>query len=256
MRLKGKVAIITGGGKGIGKGVALAFAEEGADVAVADKDKAAAEQVAEEVRGYGRRALSMEVDVSDEAQVNAMAQLTLDELGSIDILVTCAGVWTYGSVVDISVKDWDRTLNVNLRGTFLCSKAVLPHMVSKKSGNIITFSSGGAGYGGSHGLRCAYVTSKWGVEGLTMSLAADFKSLNIRVNVLRPPTTPTEMGQLSFSSRIGREPTKEELATWATPRDAANAAVFLASDDSRMICGQVIRCAGMGVYQITDSKRL
>lgn len=240
MRFAGKVAIVTGGGRGIGRAVGLGFAREGADIVVADKDEASAQQVSEEIRAYGRKALAMRADVTQEAQVNAMAKQTLDELGSIDILVNCAGVFTYGSVTDLRLEDWDLTFNVNLKGTLLCCRAVLPHMIQRKSGVIINFSSGAAASTGAY--QSAYVVAKTGIEKLTQAMGEELRDSNIRVNTLRPgpPAVDTEMGRHAYFLKYGGQPDEKELARWSKPEDIAKVVVYLASDDSRLISGRTI----------------
>jgi NAD(P)-dependent dehydrogenase (short-subunit alcohol dehydrogenase family) len=240
MKFEGKVAVVTGGGRGIGKAVALALAQEGADVVVADKDEASAKQVAKEIRVRGRRALAIRMDVTQEAQVNATAQQTLDELGGIDILINCAGVFTYGSVAELSLEDWNLTIDVNLKGTLICCRAVLPHMISKKSGVIINFSSAAAASTGAY--QSAYVVAKTGIEKLTQAMGEELKDSHIRVNAFRPgpPPIDTEMGRYAYFLKHDKEPDEQELARWSRPEDIAAVILYLASDDPRLISGKTI----------------
>lgn len=235
MRLKGKVAIVTGGGRGIGREIAMLYAEEGADVTVTARSRSEIEAVAEEIKALGRRALAIVTDVREESQVNEMVHHTLGEFGKIDILVNNAG-GALGTVLcsvwDLSLQQWREVLDTNLTGTFLCCKAVLPQMIKQRGGIIINVSSamgqrGRAGFG-------AYSAAKFGVEGLTQVLAAELAAYNIRVNSLCPG------GRVATPS-ILKQPSIPNVPLLRT--DIVRPLVlFLASDDSTGRTGEHFDC--------------
>jgi len=240
----GKVALVTGGGRGLGRQIALAYAEEGADVAVAARTVAEIEAIVKEIRAFGRRALAILTDVRQEDQVNQMARRTLEEFGKIDILVNSAGGGMgsrFGSLWKQSVEQWQLILDVNLTGTFRCIKAVVPQMIKQKRGVIINLSSW-TGRPGEHPVGFgAYGISKWSIEGLTQLLAAEVANFNIRVNAIRPggPTaTPDVIGrgdlteeQLNFLNQIKHGPL-------VRPDIIRPLALFIASDESAGINGE------------------
>lgn len=199
VKLKDKVAIITCGGHGMGREMALAFAEEGANVVLAARTQSEIEAVAQELRTLGRKALAIPADVSIEEQVNRMVQKTIDEFGKVDILVNNAG-GSFGAretmICDLSLSDWRYVLDVNLTGAFLCSRAVLQHMIEQKSGVIINITAG-MGQRGKGGMG-ALSAAKFALEGLTQAMARELVPFNIRVNALKPgegslPNRPTSM---------------------------------------------------------------
>jgi len=241
--LEGKVAIVTGGRRRIGRGIALTLAEAGADVAICDivVEGGEMEAVAEEIRKLGRRSLAVQTDTTNKVDVDNMVQRVMDEFGVIDILVNNAGIIVRASLVEHSEEDWDRVIDTNLKGYYLCSRAVGKRMVDQKKGNIINIASDAAFRGGS-----SYSISKAGVINLTRGLARELASYNIRVNAIAPGYVRTEMSKAMWSDPVAY---KEALAVIplgriAEPSDIANVALFLASDASRHITGDTILVDG------------
>jgi 3-oxoacyl-[acyl-carrier protein] reductase len=252
--LKGKVALVTGGGHGIGRAYCLGFGRESASVVVADIDGAAAERVAAEVeRETGAKALGLRVDVADEASTLGMAANGLKRFGRIDILVNNAAIFATipmnrGGIETIDPAEWDRLMAVNLKGLFFCSRAVLPAMRAQKSGKIVNISSSTV-FAGSAG-RIHYVTSKAGVIGFTRTLAREVGDDNIQVNAIAPGSTlseenPTEdivrFRQLQVQSRA--------LKRVQLPEDLVGAVLFLASSLSDFMTGQTLSVDGGAVMR-------
>ncbi len=237
LSLEGQVAIVTGGGTGIGRAIALEFARAGADVVVASRRLPVLEKVSEEVKTLGKRSLAVQTDISQKTDVDNLTQRVMDEFGGIDILVNNAAILNKTSVLEISEDDWDKTFDVNLKGYYLCSQAVSKRMVERKKGNIVNIASDAAFRGGS-----SYSISKAGVINLTRGLARELGSYNIRVNAIAPSYVRTEMSKALWSDPVAY---KEALATIplgriAEPSDVASVALFLASDASRHITGETI----------------
>jgi 3-oxoacyl-[acyl-carrier protein] reductase len=230
MKLKDQVGIITGGGRGIGRATALTFAREGASVAVVARTESEIESVVKEVRELGAKAIAIKTDVSDEDQVEAMAQKVLDEFGRVDILVNNAGVAIHAHVQDIQTDVWDLTMNVNLRGIMLCTRAVFKHMLKQQSGYVINISSG-AGKGGSARYG-TYSTSKFGVIGFTQCVAAEGRRAGIKASVICPGPVATRM---RASNHPGEDPTKLMQS-----QDIADVALFLVTQPKRAYIGEVV----------------
>ncbi len=240
MRLKDRVAIVTGAAKGIGKGIATVFSKEGAKVVVVDWDADAGEGTAGEIRRSGGEAIFVRCDVSDEQQVRAMVQAALDAYGRIDILVNNAGIGVYKSVLDATSEDWDRCLAVNLKGVFLCSKYVIPHMQAVGKGAIVNISSVHA-HATVNGVA-PYAASKGGVTALTRNMAIDYGPA-IRVNAIAPGWVLTPLIQSIFDSYPDPEEQRriveqrQVMKRIGQPEDIGYAAAFLASDEASFITG-------------------
>lgn len=237
MELEGKIALVTGSGDGIGKGIALTFAKEGADVAVNDVNLETVEITASEVRALGRRSIAIKADVSKEEEVNQMVDQVIREWGGIDILVNNAGGGNRLLVEDMTAADWHRVLGVNLDGPFFCSKAVLETMKSRGGGRIINIASLAARKM-SIGNCVAYTASKSGLVGLTRHLAFEIGPYKINVNAINPGGTRTSRVERSPSSPVLMKlMDSNPLKDMPRPEDIGEAAVFLASERSRMITG-------------------
>lgn len=239
--LKDKVAIVTGSSKGIGREIALVFAEAGADVVVCSRGlDSSLEVVAEEIRQFGRHPLVVAADVRKKADVEKLVQRTVDEFGVIDILVNNAGVLYKAPFIEHSEEDWDRVMDTNLKGLFLCSKIVGRKMIEQKRGNIINVASM-RGIGASE-ERAAYCASKAGVVMLTRVMALEFARFNIRVNGIAPGWIKTKLNEHLWSDPSARRQIEAEipLGYLAEPRDLMGTVLFLASEASQYITGQTI----------------
>lgn len=244
LKLEGKNALITGGSRGIGRGIALGFAAEGANVAVNyRKDADAANQVVEEVQRLGGKAIAVQADVADWNAVRDMVAQTVDSLGPLDIAIANSGVAARGqSVRDVDIEHWHRVIDVDLNGAFFTCKAALEHMLDRKQGNLILISSVGAdlcpGYG------APYYVAKSGVNALTRCLANECAPANIRVNCIAPGLVETDMGNRLLNAVGEQLIAAIPLKRPGTPEDIASAAVFLASDDASFITGKILRVDG------------
>lgn len=199
-KLDGNVAIITGANSGIGKGLAFALAKDGANIVLAARRVDLSKQVTSELGNLGVKALPLKIDVTSEADVNDMVKQTMDEFGRIDILVNNAGVGGFELVKDMPLETWNKIINTNLTGSFLCCKAVIPIMTSQKSGHIINISSVAGKVGFATGS--AYCASKWGLIGLSRCLAAEIRPYNIRIDVLCPGTVDTPFPHSPAASKL------------------------------------------------------
>jgi 3-oxoacyl-[acyl-carrier protein] reductase len=243
MNLKGKVVVVTGASRGIGKAIALMMAKVGADVAINySSNSLLAEQVKEEIEGMGSRAMIYQADVSDEASVMAFVNAVKETFGKIDILVNNAGITRDGLVVRMKEEDFMKVIEINLKGTFLCSKHFGKQMMKAKSGRIVNISSV-VGVMGNAG-QVNYAASKAGIIGLTKSLAKEFGSRGINVNAIAPGFIETEMtGKLDENVKESYTKTIP-LGHYGQVEDVANCAVFLSSAESHYITGQVIHVDG------------
>jgi NAD(P)-dependent dehydrogenase (short-subunit alcohol dehydrogenase family) len=246
MRLKDRVAIVTGGGKGIGRAYCLGLAAEGARVVVADI--ADPKPTVTEIEGRGGQALGVECDVSREADTQRLATETLARFGRIDVLVNNAAL--YGtlqrrSFMEIPVEEWDRVMAINLRGLFLCARAVFPAMKAQGKGKIINIASSTFFKGVPHYIH--YTTSKGGVVGFTRSLARELGEAGIRVNAIAPGFTLSGDNERNISEDRKRENVQARMLRRAeVPEDLVGTLVYLASDDSDFVTGQTILVDGGG----------
>jgi len=254
MRLGGRTALVTGGGRGLGQGICLALAAAGADIVVSDIILENAESVVSEVKNLGREALAIRMDVSDNRSVDQAFKHAFEEFDRIDILVNNAGVIRQAPVLEMTVEDWDLVIGVNAKGVFLCSKAVIPQMIEMRNGRIINISSisGKNGFPG----QAAYGASKFAVIGLTQVLARELAPFNITVNAVCPGIVYTKMWEYLSSLRakeFGMTPdeafkkiTTERipLGRPQSPEDIGRLVAFLASDEAKNITGQSINVDG------------
>lgn len=241
MRLKDKVAIVTGAGAGMGGAVAVAYATEGASVVVIDVNEALANTTVQRIRDRGGQASFVYADVSDAESVESMVRQTVELYGSVDVLYTNAGVQFWGADArahELSEEIWDRTHSVNLKGAWLCSKYVIPVMLEQGGGSIILVGSP-TGFSGCAPTMTAYSSSKGGVIGLTRIMAVDYAKDNIRVNSLFPATTETPMIAHALTTEENRKHLAEmiPMGRIGQPEDVAGLAVFLASDESAFCTG-------------------
>jgi 3-oxoacyl-[acyl-carrier protein] reductase len=238
-KLTGKTAIVTGGARGIGGEIAMAFAAEGADVVIADLLGAdVAAPVLSSIADSGRRSLLVRTDVSDEQQVRAMVAAALAEFGQVDILVNDAGTFSQSAFAELEVAEWDRVLAVNLRGVFLCTRFVLPGMLERKSGKIINIASQLGQIGGIEMVH--YSASKAGVIGLTKALAREVSVQGVHVNAIAPGPILTEMMAQETEEWAARKLSELPIGRFGEVHEVAPTAVFLASDDSSYYVGQTL----------------
>lgn len=252
MLLTNRVAIITGGARGIGRGIVLKFAEEGCSIVIADVLVKEAQKIVEEISKKGREAIFAQCDVSKSRQVNDMMDQTINRFGKVDILVNNAGIGAgVKSISDISEEEWDRLLGINLKGAFLCCKAVVPHMKEKRYGKIINISSCAAIAPPAPLIH--YSSSKAGILGLTLDLALELAPFNICVNAILPGLIPTPMWddlqvlppgavKEDVFAEIGKK--LAPMQRVGTPEEIGGAALFLASDLSAYVTGDRIIVAG------------
>jgi 3-oxoacyl-[acyl-carrier protein] reductase len=246
MRLEGRVAVVTGGGRGIGAAYCKALAEEGAAVLVADIDGAGASEVAQDIMASGKRAAACSVDVSSQQSTSAMAQAAVDAFGGIDILVNNAAMYanlTRKGFEQISTDEFDRVMAVNVKGIWLCTMAVAPSMRQRGGGRIVNIGSGSVFVGG-NGL-VHYVASKMGVMGLTRALARELGSDKICVNTLIPGLTDSSSNRANTTTAYLESEAKQRcIEKIQTPDDLVGPLIFLVSDDSHFVSGQNLNCDG------------
>jgi len=263
MRLEGRSAIVTGGGSGIGRGIVLCMAREGADITIADVSVEGANKVAEEVKALGRKAIVTKTDVTKAPSVEEMASATVAAFGKVDILVNNAGIISVGGRLGMpftnnTEEDWDIIYDIDLKALFLTCKALAPHMMSRRSGKIINISSI-AGKNGSQ-TNPPYSVAKAGVINLTRALALDLAPYNINVNAICPGFLWTPLWETitkvlqeknpTYKGMTGRQVFEQRVKTLVplgreqTPEDIGHMAAFLASDEARNITGQAINVDG------------
>lgn len=239
MSLEGKVALVTGGGRGIGQAIALELARGGADVAVAvSRDVAAAEAVAEEIRGLGRKALARQCDVASTEQAEQLVTAVVEELGRIDILVNNAGITRDGLLMRMSEEDWDAVLDVNLKGTFNCTRAAIKRMVRQRSGRVINVTSI-MGITGNPG-QANYAASKAGMIGFTKSIAREVGSRGITCNAVAPGWVRTQMTEKLPEEFAAQTLKQIALGRLGEPEDIAGVVAFLCSPAAAYMTGQVL----------------
>ncbi len=241
MKLENKVCIVTGASRGIGKAIAIGFAEEGADVVVAARTDVQKDpklpgtihETADQIKALGRKAVAVKMDVSSEEDVDRTVKQAVDELGRVDVMVHNAAVAYWKRVWETPVKVWDRVINVNLRGAFLCARAVLPYMIEQKSGSIINLSSPGATFGERIDGGMAYSSSKAGIERMSNGLAEEVREFGISVNALKPADFIESEGARYWS------PPDTDFSQWEPPDLMVAAAIFLATQTSDGVTGGI-----------------
>ena len=247
IRLKDKVVIITGGGQGIGKVLSLRLAQEGAKVAVVNQAKAKA--VADEIIARGQEAIGFRTDVSDEESTKVMVQTVMSKYGRIDVLVNNAAIFSTLKMKpfdEVDVEEWDAVMAVNLKGVFLCCKAVAPIMKTQKHGKIINMGASAWFFGRPYYIH--YTTSKAGLSGLTRTLARELGDWNINVNMVTPGAVRTEISRDTVTPEQVKAMVNQRcIKREEVPEDLVGAVIFLASEESDFISGQTINVDG-GYY--------
>jgi NAD(P)-dependent dehydrogenase (short-subunit alcohol dehydrogenase family) len=247
-RFEGQIAVVTGGGSGIGQAACVLFAREGAGVAVIDRDAAVAAQTVAAVEAEGEHGLVVELDVARADAIPRGVETILTRFGQVDVLFNNAGLEHTGRLHEVTEEDWDRVMAVNLKGMFLLSKALLPGMMARKRGSIVNTSSisgllGWPSY-------AAYCASKGGVVQLTRQMAVDYAPFGIRVNCICPGTTLTPLVERLFAQEADPEASRSLIAArhplgrFAQPEEIAQAVVFLASEEASFITGAVLPVDG------------
>jgi 3-oxoacyl-[acyl-carrier protein] reductase len=242
VRLKDKVCIITGGGRGIGKETALTFAREGAKVVICDVDEGLGNQALQDIQAAGAEALFFKVDVTNREQIKAMVDGTVARFGRIDVLVNNAGVTADALLVKMTEEQWDKVIAVNLKGCFNCTQAVVPKMIEQGKGAIVSISSVVGLYGNVG--QTNYAATKFGVIGMTKTWAKELGRKGIRANAVAPGFTMTEMTQKVPEKILDMMKEKTPLGRLGQPKDIANAILFLASDEADYVNGAVLPVDG------------
>lgn len=251
--LTGQVAIVTGGGGGIGRAIAAGLASQGAAVVVADWDDALAATTADGIRSIADHVAHVQVDVTDEGSVEAMVTSARDTFGATDILVNCAGVASRQPTMELPADEWRRTLDVNLTGPFLCSRAVIPGMREKQSGKIVNVASI-AGKRTSYNGSSAYTASKTGLIGFTRHLAYELAHEGINVNAICPgPTMTPMMRSLADEATLAQRAASVPIGRMVDPDDHMGAVLFLVSRLSNAVCGVALDVDGGALLGWTDT---
>jgi 3-hydroxybutyrate dehydrogenase len=254
MRLKDRVAIVTGGGSGIGRSICLHLAKEGGKVVVADIKRQAAEETVKLVKKDGGVAIPSETDVTQKKQVLNMVAQAIEEFGRIDILVNNAGTDIKGAITELEERTWDFLMNLNLKGTFLCTQAAMPHLIQRRYGRIVNISSMAGKTGEPY--TSPYCTTKFGVIGFTQAVALEVGAHNITINAVCPGPVETDLIVSSitqsakikgvsfeeFKQKFFIDPTP--LGRMAKPADVARAVMFLVSDEAEFITGSTLNVSG------------
>jgi NAD(P)-dependent dehydrogenase (short-subunit alcohol dehydrogenase family) len=242
MKLDGKTAIVTGARRGIGRATALALAIEGANVVVSDTNQEDCQTVVDELEELGRKGLALKCDVSSSDEVDSMIKRTVAEFGRVDILINNAGILAFKPFLELTDEDWDRTLNVNLKGQFLCARAAAKEMVKNKWGRIINISSiSSGGCGIAFPLIAHYTASKGGVVALTEALALELTSQGINVNAICPGAIDTDMAKgVKEGGQLAQVLARIPKGRLGQPEEIASLAVFLSSGESDYISGAAI----------------
>jgi len=244
MRLKDRVAIVTGAARGIGKAIALCFAREGADLVIPDIDYGGAQKVAQEIENLGRKALATPTDISERDQVEKMIKQTIDRFGRLDILVNNAGIAKTEPFLETSMETWHNTIKVHLTGTFICSQLAAREMVKNRWGRILNIASVGGLAGPPFGI-VPYSAAKGGIISLTRALATELADQGIRVNAIAPGPILTELYESIFTEEEARERSRSlPCYRLGKVEDIAQAALYFCSPEADFVTGQVLAVDG------------
>lgn len=244
MRLEGKVAVITGGGQGLGRAYAIEFAKQGADIVINDVNAENADSVAKEVEALGRKAITVILSVETREGAQQIIDTAIEKLGKVDILVNNAGITRTAMLHKMTEEEWDQVIKVNLTGVYNCLRAVAPHMIERKYGKIINVTSA-AGIRGTIG-QISYGAAKSGVIGITKSSAKELARHGINVNAVAPGVIETAMTEVIRTKEKFRDKYTAEipLSRFGQPEEVAKVAAFLASDDAAYMTGQILSVDG------------
>jgi NAD(P)-dependent dehydrogenase (short-subunit alcohol dehydrogenase family) len=247
MGLSGRTAVVTGGASGIGRAIALRLARDGADVGILDVDVAGAERVTREVTAIGRRALAVETDVASSASVRAAVERVHRELAPVGILVNAAGIASFVPLLQMTEETWDRLVAVHLKGTFNCTRTVLPDMIAARWGRVVSIASVAGLNGGGPGLA-HYAAAKAGIIGFTKAVALEMAGFGITVNAIAPGLIDTPLLDRSGMPREVRERIVQQMPVGriGAPDDIAAACAYLVAEDASFVTGQVLSPNGGG----------